>query len=100
MMQSVSLPRRIAQSETVTTIHLVYPHGPSISCPDAIGRHLGERLRPHFQVLQYDWDETRALEPGPDDVLLGHPHPAPWTIFRRSARKAGWRRIVPMTPFN
>jgi glycosyltransferase involved in cell wall biosynthesis len=40
------------------------------------------------------------LEPGDDDVLLGHPHPAPWTVFRRSARQPGWRRVIILAPYN
>jgi glycosyltransferase involved in cell wall biosynthesis len=83
----------------VTRVHLVYPHGPSISCPDAIGRNVAQRLRQHFEVIQYEWDDTKVIEPGDADVLLGHPHPAPWTVFRRSARRRGWRRIIAMSPF-
>jgi hypothetical protein len=84
----------------VTTVHLVYPHGPAISCPDAIGRNVGERLKKWFNVKYYDWSDTRVIKPGTDDVLLGHPHAAPMTVFRRSARQDGWRRILVMTPFN
>jgi hypothetical protein len=84
----------------VTRVHFVYPHGPSISCPDAIGRNVAQRLRQHFEVIQHDWDDTKVIEPGEADVLLGHPHPAPWTVFRRSARRPGWRRIIMMSPYN
>ena len=84
----------------MTTIHLVYPHGSRISCPDAIGRNLAERLRARYNVLLYDWDETCAIIPGPDDILLGHPHPAPWTCFRRSMAQSGWRKIIAMSPYS
>jgi glycosyltransferase involved in cell wall biosynthesis len=84
----------------MTTVHLIYPHGLAISCPDAIGRNLGRRLESWFDVKYYDWRDTRVIRPGPDDVLLGHPHPAPRTIFRRSARRGGWRRILILAPFN
>ena len=85
----------------MTTVHFVYPHEEKISCPHAIGRKTAERLRARgYEVVQYEWNETRALEPGPDDVLLGHPHPAPWTIFRRSARRKGWKRVLMMLPYN
>jgi hypothetical protein len=83
----------------MSTVHLVYPHGPRISTPDAIGRQLGRRLEAHYDVRYYDWDERRTLRPAPGDVLLGHPHPAPWTIFRRSAGRAGWRRVLAMAPY-
>ena len=83
----------------MTTIHLVYPHGSSIASPWSIGRVLAESLREHFDVEQYGWDEIRVIHPDPGDVLLGHPHPAPWTVFRRSSRKPGWQRIIALWPF-
>lgn len=84
----------------MTTVHFIYPYGPQISTPHAIGRHVAERLRSRYRVIQYDWDDTRLIEPGPDDVLLGHPHPAPWTVFRRSAKRGGWKRVVALFPYN
>jgi glycosyltransferase involved in cell wall biosynthesis len=81
-------------------IHLIYPHGPSISCPDAIGRNVSKRLGQHHEVLAYDWDDRTTINPGDDDVLLGHPHPSPLTIFRRSVKRHGWRRILMMSPYN
>ena len=84
----------------MTTVHLVYPHGARISAPHAIGRKLGERLAGRYRVVYHDVDEARTIEPGPDEVLLGHPRPAPWTVFRRSARRRGWRRVLAMFPYN
>ncbi|HET7928781.1 MAG TPA: hypothetical protein VFM40_04440 [Actinomycetota bacterium] len=81
------------------TVHLVYPSGPAISCPDAIGRNLAERLRRRYSVVQYDWDAIGIARPGPDDVLVGHPHPVPGTLFRRSCRVSGWRRVIALAPF-
>jgi glycosyltransferase involved in cell wall biosynthesis len=83
----------------MTTIHFIYPHGSSISAPRSIGRILAERMRAHYDVHQYWWDEIRVIRPDPGDVLLGHPHPAPWTVFRRSARQQGWHRIIALWPF-
>jgi glycosyltransferase involved in cell wall biosynthesis len=82
------------------TIHLVYPHGSAISCPDAIGRNLAERLRRRYTVQQYDWDEVGCIRPNPGDVLVGHPHPALRTIFRQSVCQHGWRRVIALCPFN
>ena len=82
------------------TIHLVYNHGPRISCPDAIGRNLALRLRERYHVRLHDWTDFHAIVPGPNDILLGHPHPMPWTCFRRSLRRRGWRRIIIMSPYN
>lgn len=85
--------------ESLTRIHFVYPSGPSISQPEAIGRNVAERLRKSHSVVQYDWDDTGVIEPGDNDVLLGHPHPAPWTVFRRSARRRGWKRVIALSPY-
>ncbi len=82
-----------------TTVHLVYPSGPAISCPDAIGRNLAQRLARRRRVVTHPWDAIERLRPAPGDVLVGHPHPAPWTIFRMSARSPGWRRIVVLCPY-
>ncbi len=84
----------------MTTIHLVYPHGSRISCPDAIGRNLASRLQSRYHVRLYNWDDPRTINPGSDDVLLGHPHPAPWTCFRRSMARAGWRKVIVMSPYH
>jgi glycosyltransferase involved in cell wall biosynthesis len=83
-------------------IHLIYPHGPAISCPDAIGRHLADCLRKRYEVHLFNWDELRAITPAADgnDVLIGHPHPAPWTIFQRSVKRRGWRRVLMLSPFH
>jgi glycosyltransferase involved in cell wall biosynthesis len=35
-----------------------------------------------------------------DDVLIGHPHPAPWTIFQRSMKRRGWRRVLMLSPYH
>lgn len=84
----------------MTRVHLVYPHGQAISCPDAIGRKVAEGLQRKYEVTKYDWTATGVIAPGSDDVLLGHAHPAPWTIFRRSAARRGWKRIVMLQPYH
>jgi glycosyltransferase involved in cell wall biosynthesis len=84
----------------MTTVHFVYPHRPRISAPSAVGRKVGERLeRRGYEVVHYDIDEARVIRPGPDDVLLGHPHEAPWSVFRRSAARSGWRRKLLLMPY-
>jgi hypothetical protein len=84
----------------MTTIHFVYPHGEAVSCPDAIGRKVGAILeRAGYRVLHYDWDDERTIRPGAGDVLLGHAHPFPWTVFRRSSCSRDWARVIAMSPF-
>ena len=84
----------------MTRVHFVYPHGAAISCPDAIGRKVAEGLRETYEVVQYDWNERKAIDPGPGDVLLGHAHPAPWTIFRRSMSRGKWKRVIMLQPYH
>ena len=83
----------------MATVHLVYPHQPRISTPDAIGYQMARRLAQRYTVHLYDWDEMRRIRPGQDDVLLGHPHPAPWSCFRWSAQQSGWRRVLMLSPY-
>src|SRR6185503_20537168 len=83
-----------------TRVHLIYPAGPEIGCPQAIGRHLSSLLAGRFEVILYDWDSLDAITPGENDVLLGHPHPGFGTIFKRSMVLPGWRRRIVMAPFN
>lgn len=83
-----------------TTVHFVYPHGNQIGCPHAIGRETGLRLRRWgYRVAHYNWDDFHHIKPGDGDVLLGHPHPNPFTVFRRSVRDNRWARRVAMFPF-
>jgi len=82
------------------TIHLVYPHGSRVSCPDAIGRNVGQRLERDYPVRYYDYAGSQVIRPGPGDILLGHPHPYPWTVFRRSMKESGWGRVIAMSPYH
>jgi len=85
----------------MTVIHLVYPSGNSIAAPWTIGRHLFCYLEERgYSVRCYQWDANAFIPARGDEVLLGHPHPAPQTIFRRSARQKGWKRILAIAPFN
>jgi glycosyltransferase involved in cell wall biosynthesis len=82
------------------TVHLVYPHGSRLSAPDAIGRELGKRLERRYPVRYYDWDARETIHPADGDVLLGHPHPNPATVFRMSLDQPGWRRRLMIAPFH
>lgn len=81
------------------TIHLVYPHGPGVATPHVIGRRLGEHLSRRHHVVLHDWEEIDAITPAPGDVLIGHPHPLPGTVFRRSFGRHGWSRRIVLSPF-
>ena len=81
-------------------VHLIYPHADRISCPDAIGRNLAEHLAANYEIQHYDWDDHSTIRPGQGDILLGHPHPSPRTIFRRSMKQEGWGRKLILAPYN
>jgi hypothetical protein len=84
----------------VTTVHFVYPHRSRIKAPGAIGVKVGERLRRRgYEVVHHDIGEVKTLRPRPGDVLLGHPHESPWSVFRRSVSLEGWRRRVMLMPY-
>lgn len=83
-----------------STIHLVYPHSAAISAPNIIGRKLSEYLARRHTVVLHDWDSLSRIKPNPGDILIGHPHPVPGTIFRRSFAQSGWARRVVLSPYN
>ncbi len=81
-------------------IHLVYPHGLRVSTPDAIGRHLSEQLRARgYEVANHDWAARYRIVPKFGDILLGHPHPWPDTVFRRSFKELGWSKRLLLCPY-
>lgn len=84
----------------IKRVHLIYPHGPQINCPEAIGRNLGKYLARHYKVHGYHWATVGRLKPDPEAALVGHPHPSPLTLFRRSAAQEGWGKVVMLAPFN
>ena len=83
----------------IQRVHLVYPVGDKISTPDAIGRHLKFALEKNYQVTTYNYDEIKIIQPGETDILIGHWHPNPFTVFRMSANKKGWKRVLVLAPF-
>jgi glycosyltransferase involved in cell wall biosynthesis len=82
------------------TIHLVYPHQNKISAPDVIGYVLSQALSSLGPVITYNCDSIGKIVPKPNDILIGHPHPFPFTIFRRSLNNTNWSRIIILQPFN
>jgi glycosyltransferase involved in cell wall biosynthesis len=82
------------------TIHLVYPHQNKISAPNVIGYKLLQGLSIIDNVKAYEWDSFSVIKPDPGDVLMGHVHPAPGTIMRRSLKRSGWKRKIILQPYN
>lgn len=82
-------------------MHLIYPHRRIGTTPDAIGWQLADRLSAEVEVLLYDWNCHDKIRPRPGDILIGHPHPVPMTILRRSWGDMNWSRrylLCPMIP--
>ena len=56
----------------IKRVHLIYPVGNKISTPDAIVRNLKLSLENVYEVIKYNYDEYRTINPGKADVLIGH----------------------------
>ena len=82
------------------TIHLVYPHKKRISAPDVIGYILSQALSSVAPVVTHEWDSMYKIVPSSDDILIGHPHPFPFTVFQRSMDNSLWSRVIILQPFN
>lgn len=79
-------------------VHLIYPHGEAVSAPNSIGRHLGNRLKERYHVVYHDIQESGSINPSDNDVLLGHSWPT-MSLFERSCKKRGWKRVILMQPY-
>ena len=56
----------------IKRVHLIYPVGNKISTPDAIGRNLKPSLENVYEVITYNYDDYRTINPGKANVLIGH----------------------------
>ena len=83
----------------IKRVHLIYPVENKISTPDAIGRNLKLSLEKFYEVITYNYDEYHTIHPGEADVLIGHWHPNPFSVFRMSTKKKGWKRVLALAPF-
>lgn len=85
--------------KNIKRIHLIYPSENKISTPHTIGRNLKLSLENFYEVKTYFYDEYLTITPGKADVLIGHWHPNPFSVFRMSTKKKGWKRIIALAPF-
>ncbi len=86
--------------EKMGAVHLIYPAGNSISCPEAIGRNLKKALEKKYPVVTHDWNKVGVIVPNDGDILIGHPHPNPLTVFNLSSRYNKWKRVIALAPYN
>ncbi len=86
------------------TIHFVYAKGVRPGAPQSITRELASRLAGAGmgEVRVYDYTEIRTIVPatGGGDVLIGHPHADPRTVFQASLRQGGWAKRIVMCPYS
>jgi glycosyltransferase involved in cell wall biosynthesis len=82
------------------TVHLVYPVSRAIRAPDIIGATVKAALQgSHYVVKCYQPINMGVIKPEKGDILLGHWHPNPFTIFRRSLRQKGFAKKILLAPF-
>ncbi len=82
------------------TVHLVYPHRRRNTTPDVIGWRLADRLAQRWPTVVHDWDWRGRIAASPGDVLIGHPHPLPGTVLRRSWDDPAWARRFVLAPYS
>ena len=91
----------MSRVEILRRVHLVYPSGRPDRAPESIGWHVARRLRSRgLEVIEHAWDARYRIPPDEGAVLLGHPHPDPRTVYRRSVRHAGWWGSACLMPIN
>lgn len=84
----------------MSTIHFVYPRDAARhSSPWCIGNEVGDRLLQRHDVRFYNWRDEFRIEPAPGDILLGHPHWSPRTVFRRSVDHPHFARRLLLAPY-
>ena len=83
------------------TAHIIYPFDLKKNInPWSIGNNLYYALRKKYNIKIYTWTSLRKIYPEKDDLLLGHCHPNPYTIFRRSIESNKWYKKILIQPFN
>jgi glycosyltransferase involved in cell wall biosynthesis len=84
----------------IDTIHFVYVKNKKIiQNPFSIGNHLYAELKKKYKVKFYRWDVAFKIKPSENDILIGHSHPNPFTVFRLSMKNNLWKKIILLQPF-
>lgn len=82
------------------TIHFVYPRDPARhSSPWCIGNEVGRRLERDYEVRSYGWKDPVTIDAVPGDVLIGHPHWSPSTVYRSSLHHPNLARRIILAPY-
>ena len=70
--------------------------------PYTIGNRLTKIFSENgYTIRTYDWGDKGIIKPiSSEDILIGHPHPFPGTIFRSSVKRSGWHKKILMCPYS
>lgn len=85
------------------TAYLIYPYSENDTrTPFIIGYRLSKVLiELGYDVVVKPWNLVGSVKAENDqDIIIGHAHPNPLTIFRRSVQSGGWHKRILCQPFN
>ncbi len=83
------------------TLHLVYPFDLDNKInPWSIGNNINYSLADKYRIKNYNWMSFGKINPKEGDILLGHAHSNPMTIFRRSLKNSKWAKKILIQPYN
>ena len=83
------------------TAHIVYPFDLNKKInPWSIGNNLYLALKEKYNIKIYNWTSIQKIIPNKGDILMGHPHTNPLTVFRRSLSNKNWSKKIIIQPFN
>ena len=83
------------------TAHIIYPFDLKKKInPWSIGNNLYYVLKNNYKIKIYNWTSIKKITPQKNDILIGHPHSNPFTIFRRSLKSELWSKKIIIQPFN
>ncbi len=87
--------------KTKRTIHLIYPFDLKKNInPWSIGNNVFYSLKDKFKFKFYSWTSIEKIIPNEGDILLGHAHTNPFTVFRRSINHSNWNKKILLQPYN
>ena len=85
----------------MNTIHLIYPFDlKKRKTPWEEGNQIYFALKDKFYFKFYSWLSIGKINPKKGDILLGHSHSNPFTIFRRSMKNDKWKKVIMYQPYN
>jgi len=83
------------------TVHLIYPYNLKNNInPWSIGNNISIALKDKYKIKHYYWTSIEKIYPKKGDILIGHCHPNPLTVFRRSIKDKNWKKKIIIQPYN